>query len=157
MYLSMPQGYLASGDAYTRSNKTHPLQSKNSRKHPILRLQHRRSLLSQFRFRPPLRKRRGHTQSRKVSILPRHSAGWGSPDNTLWCNSSKSILEAILSCPIPKILTDARSWFGWANQVAWVYSPGPIIFPLRGIVKRDSQFIWNKSLEDTFEHSEKKS
>ena len=68
---------------------------------------------------------------------------------------SKSILEVILSFPIPKTLTDARSWFGLVNQVAWAYSLDPVMLSFCELVKRDSHFIWNKSLEDAFEHSKK--
>ena len=65
------------------------------------------------------------------------------------------MLEAILSFPIPRTLTDARSWFGLINQVAWVYSLGPVMLPFCDLVKRDSHFVWDKSLEDAFEHSKK--
>ena len=69
--------------------------------------------------------------------------------------SSKSMPKAILSFPIPRTLTDARSWFGLVNQVAWVYSLGPVMLPFCDLIKRDSHFVWDKSLEDAFEHSKK--
>ena len=68
---------------------------------------------------------------------------------------SKSILEVILSFPIPKTLINARSWFGLVNQVTRAYSLGPVMLPFCDLVKRDSHFIWNKSLEDAFEHPQK--
>ena len=61
---------------------------------------------------------------------------------------SESMLEVILSFPVPRTLTDTRSWFGLVNQVAWVYSLGPVMLPFRDLVKRDSHFVWDKSLED---------
>ena len=63
---------------------------------------------------------------------------------------SKSMLEAILSFLIPRTLTDARSWFRLVNQVA---RPSHAVF--RDLVKRDSYFVWDKSLEDAFKHSKK--
>ena len=51
--------------------------------------------------------------------------------------------------------TDARSWFGLVNLVTFAYSQYPVMLPFHDLVKRDSHFIWNKSLEDAFEHSEK--
>ena len=68
---------------------------------------------------------------------------------------SESMLEAILSFPIPRTLTDARSWFGLVNQVTWAYSLGPVMLPFHNLVKLDLYFVWDKSLEDAFEHSKK--
>ena len=65
------------------------------------------------------------------------------------------MLEAILSFPIPRTLTDARSWFGLVNQVTWAYSLGPVMLPFRNLIKRVLHFVWDKSLEDAFEHSKK--
>ena len=66
---------------------------------------------------------------------------------------SESMLEAILNFPIPKTLTDARSWFGLVSQVAWVYSLGPVMLPFCDLVKRDSRFVWDQGLEVAFRHS----
>ena len=66
---------------------------------------------------------------------------------------SKPMLEAILNFPIPKTLTDARSWFGLVNQVAWAYSLGPVMLPFRDLVKRDSHFAWDQGLKAAFQHS----
>ena len=66
---------------------------------------------------------------------------------------SESMLKVILNFPIPRTLTDAWSWFGLVNQVTWVYSLGPVILPFCDLVKRDSHFAWNKSLEDAFQRS----
>ena len=68
---------------------------------------------------------------------------------------SESMLEAILIFPISRTLTNARSWFRLVNQVAWVYSLGLVMLLFRNLVKRDSHFEWDKSLEDAFEHSKK--
>ena len=65
------------------------------------------------------------------------------------------MLKVILSFPIPRTLTGARLWFGLVNQVAWAYSLGPVMLPFRDLVKRDSHFVLDKSLEDAFEHSKK--
>ena len=66
---------------------------------------------------------------------------------------SESMPKVILSFPIPRTLTDARSWFRLVNQVAWAYSLGPVMLPFRDLVKRDSHFVWDKSLGDAFKYS----
>ena len=52
---------------------------------------------------------------------------------------SESILNAIKNFPTPKNITDARSWFGLVNQVAWAYSIGPVMLPFRELVKRNTK------------------
>ena len=66
---------------------------------------------------------------------------------------SESMLESILNFSIPRTLADARSWFGLVNQVAWIYSLGPVMLPFCIFVKQDSHFAWDKNLEDAFQHS----
>ena len=61
--------------------------------------------------------------------------------------------EAILNFPIPRTLTDVRTWFGLVNQVTLANSLGPVMLLFRDLVKWDSQFAWNKSLEDASQHS----
>ena len=66
---------------------------------------------------------------------------------------SESILQAILNFPVPRTITDARSWFGLINEVAWAYSLGPVMLPFQDLVKQNSKFAWNQSLEDVFKDS----
>ena len=66
---------------------------------------------------------------------------------------SDSMLSAIQNFPAPKNITDARSWFGLVNQVAWAYSLGPIMQPFRDLVKKNAIFTWNDALEQAFQDS----
>ena len=70
---------------------------------------------------------------------------------------SESMLEEILNLPIPKILTDAKSWYGQVNQVAWVSSLGSVMLSFHNLIKQDSHFAWNQSFEAAFQHSKAKS
>ena len=63
---------------------------------------------------------------------------------------SNHILGAIENFPSPKSLTDARSWFGLVNQVAWAYSTSNTMQPFRELVKSNSTFYWDEQLEDIF-------
>lgn len=60
--------------------------------------------------------------------------------------------EVILNFPVPKTITDERSWFELVNQVVWAYSLGPVILPFHDLFKRDSHFVWNQSLGNAFQH-----
>ena len=66
---------------------------------------------------------------------------------------SESMLNAILNFPVPKTITDARSWFGQVNQLSWAYSLSPIMLLFRDLVKKSSRFSWNQTLEKAFQES----
>ena len=64
---------------------------------------------------------------------------------------SDKILSAIRDFPTPTSITDARSWFGLVNQVAWAYSLSPIMEPFRELVKSNNTFHWDNILDKLFE------
>ena len=66
---------------------------------------------------------------------------------------TESMLQVILNFLILRTHTDTRSWFGLLNQVAWVYSLGPIMLLFCDLIKQDAHFAWNQSLEAAFQHS----
>ena len=66
---------------------------------------------------------------------------------------SDKILAAIRDFPSPINLTDARSWFGLVNQVAWAYSISLIMEPFREMVKAERTFHWDETLEKLFHES----
>ena len=68
---------------------------------------------------------------------------------------SEPLLSSICDFPIPKDITDARSWFGLVNQVAWAYSISPIMQPFRTLVKHNSRFYWDDILDKLFSESKK--
>jgi len=56
-------------------------------------------------------------------------------------------------CVKPENITDVRSWFGLVNQVAWAYSIGPIMEPFRELIKTNSSFHWDSTLDQLFSES----
>ena len=63
---------------------------------------------------------------------------------------SKKILQAIEEFPTPTSLTDARSWFGLVNQVAWAHSDSSTMTPFRELIKPNTPFYWDDNLEHIF-------
>ena len=63
------------------------------------------------------------------------------------------MLSAIRNFPSPTDLNGARSWFGLVNQVAWAYSLSPVMAPFCEIIKPNSEFYWDDSLENIFKAS----
>jgi len=66
---------------------------------------------------------------------------------------SAKLLSSIRDFPTPKDITSARSWFGFVNQVAWAYSISSITEPFRALVKRNSKFYWDATLDQLFQDS----
>ena len=159
MYLRMPQGYLASGDAYTR--RYDDIIKDVPRKVKIVddALLYDDSIEQAF----------FHTfdylcigaQNGIVFNKPKFQFCQdvvqfaGLQITTSGIAPSDSMLKSISEFPTPRNLQDARSWFGLVNQVAWAYSLGPLMQPFRDMVKGNakSPFVWNESLEKAFHNS----
>ena len=65
----------------------------------------------------------------------------------------KRFLRAITAFPIPKNITDVRSWFGLANQVAYAFSMAERMLPFQDLLKPATPFHWDDSLDQLFEES----
>ena len=115
MYLWMPQDYLASGDAYTHrqiklvdDTILYDTNIKGAFYHTfdfLTRCAQNGIVLSKDKF--------------QFCGLQITSSG---------VSPSESMLNAI-NFPVPKTITDASSWFGLVNQLAWAYSLSPIMLP----------------------------
>ena len=53
----------------------------------------------------------------------------------------KRLLRAIEDFPMPKNITDIRSWFGLLNQVSYAFSMAKLLQPLRQPLKPDQKFV----------------
>ena len=72
------------------------------------------------------------------------------PTNVRPC---KRFIHAILDFPIPTNITDIRSWFGLVNQVSYTFSMTDKMLPFRQLMKLNTPFKWDKSLQHAFEES----
>ena len=153
----MPQGYLASGDAYTRRYdeiiKNIPRKVKIVDDTLLYDASIEESFYHSFDFLLHCAKNGIVLNKDKFQFCQDTVQFGGLQITPSGVTPSKPMLEAILNFPIPKTLTDARSWFGLVNQVAWAYSLGPVMLPFRDLVKRDSHFTWDQGLEAAFRHS----
>ena len=66
------------------------------------------------------------------------------------------IIAAIRGFPAPKDITGTRSWFGLVNQISWAYSNGPCMQPFRDLVKPNTTFKWDSTLDSLFKESKAK-
>ena len=73
-----------------------------------------------------------------------------SPTSVSPCPKS---IEAIQNFPTPQNITDVRSWFGLVNQVSFAFASAPRMAPFRSLLKPGARFIWTDELNDAFEQS----
>ena len=66
---------------------------------------------------------------------------------------SQKYLRAIRSFPTRQNITDIRSWFGLINQVAYTFSMTERMSPFRFLLKPDTPFQWDDTLQKLFEES----
>ncbi len=57
--------------------------------------------------------------------------------------------RAIADFPTPKNLTDVRSWFGLINQVAYAFSMTATMSPFRDLLKPSQPFCWSDDLQQS--------
>lgn len=67
-----------------------------------------------------------------------------------------SLMRAIADFPVPQNITDIRSWFGLVNQVAYTFSMTDKMLPLRELLKPQSSFQWSDELDEIFAASKSK-
>ena len=66
----------------------------------------------------------------------------------------KSMIESIRNFPTPKSITDIRSWFGAINQVSYAFSQSKTMAPFRELLStKNKKFYWDDSLNRLFEES----
>ena len=64
--------------------------------------------------------------------------------------------NAISDFPKPQNLTDIRSWFGLVNQTSYAFSAADTMLPFRELLKPDNKFEWTTELDRAFQTSKEK-
>ena len=62
-------------------------------------------------------------------------------------------VEAIKEFPTPKNITDVRSWFGLVNQVSYAFASADRMLPFRNLLKPGKPFEWTEQLDQLFNES----
>ena len=153
-YITAPQGYLASGDGYTRrydeiisnvERKTKAvddtaLWDEDLEQHwwriiDYLELVGRCGIIlnpDKFQF-----------SQRDI-----HFAGFKITESTV--EPLPKFLDAIRNFPRPNSITDIRSWFGLVNQCSHYGQLSELMLPFKHLLSPKTQFRWTDDLENTF-------
>ena len=125
MYFRMPQGYLASGDAYT--HRYDEVIKDIARKIKLVDdtllydTDIKEAFYHTFDFLTRC-EQNGIVLSKDKFQFCKDTVQFGGLQITSsGVSPSELMLNAILNFPVPKTITDARSWFGLVNQLAWAY------------------------------------
>ena len=65
----------------------------------------------------------------------------------------RKFLQAILDFPTPKSITDIRSWYGLVNQASYVFSMTEKMLPFRKLLSPGSTFCWTEEMEELFQET----
>jgi hypothetical protein len=159
-YKVCPQGYIASGDAYTRRFDEIATQFTNKVKCVDDTLLWSDSIETSF-----------HQTTRWLETCGNNGITLNPDKFTFAADTvefagfeiskdkvrpSQKYLQAIQDFPIPKSITDIRSWFGLVNQVSYAFSMATTMAPFRELLKPRKTFYWDDTLQQLFKQSKEK-
>ena len=67
----------------------------------------------------------------------------------------KKYLDAIRKFPTPANTTDIRSWFGLVNQISYAFATADRMLPFRELLKPGTPFYWDDTLDKILKESNK--
>ena len=156
-YRNTPQGYIASGDGYTRRYDEIVSDIPNKTKCIDDTLLWADTLEESF-FQTvnwlDICGRHGITLNPDKFTFGKDTVEFAGFEISL--NSvrpSQQHSNAIRNFPTPKNLTDIRSWFGLINQVSYAFSMTEKMSPFRALLKPNTPFYWDEQLTTLFEES----
>ena len=156
-YCTAPQGYIASGDGYTRRYDEITSSIPNKTKCVDDTLLWSDTIEESFfqavnwldtcgRHGITLNPDKFRFAQDEVEF-----AGFEITNDTV--RPCKRYIRAIADFPTPRSLTDIRSWFGLVNQVSYAFSMADVMLPFRELLKPNKTFNWDDTLQQAFEQS----
>ena len=158
-YLRCPQGYIASGDAYTRRYDAIIADVRNKVKCVDDTLLWADTIEESYKQTIDYLQLCGRNgimlNPKKFKFAADEVEFAGFKINKKTISPIPTFLKAIENFPQPKNITDIRSWFGLVNQAAYSFSKCSVMNPFRELLKKGSQFTWNDNLEKAFNAAKK--
>ena len=156
-YRTAPQGYISSGDGYTRRYDEIASSIPNHTKCVDDALLWSDTIEESF-FQAcnwlDLCGRNGITLNPEKFRFAQDEvefAGFEITTDTV--RPCKKYIRAISDFPTPQNLTDVRSWFGLINQVSYAFSTTDTMLPFRELLKPSNKFHWDEDLQQAFDKS----
>lgn len=156
-YRTAPQGYIASGDGYSRRFDEIVSHIPNKSKvidDTILWADNLTNSFHQAVNWLDICGRHGITLNPEKFVFGQDTVEFAgfeiTPTSVRPC---RKYLDAIRSFPTPANITDIRSWFGLINQVSYAFAASARMQPFRQALKPGSPFTWNEELNNLFNES----
>ena len=153
-YCTAPQGYIASGDGYSRRFDELRAEVSNKTKCIDDTLLWSNSLEESF-FQAcnwlDICGRNGITLNPENFIFGQETVEFAGCEITAdSARPCRKFLNAIIDYPQPRNITDIRSWFGFINQVSYAFhiSMTERMLPFRDFLKPGTPFHWNENLDE---------
>ena len=156
-YRVCPQGYIASGDAYTRRFDE-----------IISNIDNKTKVIDDTILWAPSNEECFHRTTQFLDICGKNGiilnpqkfsfakdtvqfAGFEIGPNSV--RPCPQVMEAIKQFPTPKTITDVRSWFGLVNQVSYAFASAEKMQPFRKLLQPKMPFQWTGELDKLFEET----
>ncbi|KAK3752546.1 hypothetical protein QZH41_003484, partial [Actinostola sp. cb2023] len=156
-YKTAPQGYIASGDGYSRRFDEIVSHVPNKTKcvdDTLLWADNLSESFTQAIDWLDLCGHHGITLNPDKFVFGADTVEFAgfeiTPDSVRPC---KKYLDTIRNFPTPANITDMRSWFGLINQVSYAFAATNRMLPFRQSLKPGESFNWNNTLNQLFEES----
>jgi hypothetical protein len=165
-YLRVPQGYLSSGDSYTKHTDAilddcPEKPSENDYKKIVDNIIQWSETMGQAFFR--ICSMLSHCNKNGMVFSPDkftfaketvEFAGFEITNEGI--KPTDKYIEAIRNFPTPTNISEVRSWFGLINQVAYSFVKTEHIAPFRHLLSQSQPFLWDKTMETTFKLSKER-
>ena len=155
--MTAPQGYITSGDGYTRRFDEIASDVRNKTKCIDDTIMWSDSITAAFHQAVEwlqLCGNNGITLNPSKFVFAQDNVEFAGFEITpTSVRPSRKFLESILDFPTPANITDIRSWFGLVNQVAYAFAAAERMLPFRALLKPGTTFIWNDDMQSLFEES----
>ena len=157
-YKTAPQGYLASGDAYTHRYDKITMGFKDMKRVIDDTLLHSKDIGSSF-----------HHVAKYLTLVGKNGIILNpdkfnfAEDEVDWagirvtndkCKPLDAHVDAIRNFPVPINITDMRSFMALVNQVSPYYAVQPHLQPFRELLKKGSIWYWDTNLSKLFEETQ---
>ena len=156
-YNTAPQGYIASGDGYSRRFDeivSHILNKTKCVDDSLLWADnHTESFFNAIEWLD-ICGRHGITLNPEKFTFSQDIvtfAGFEITNDSV--RPCQKYLDAIQNFPTPSNLTDMRSWFGLVNQVSYAFASTEKMLPFRQLLKPGTPFQWTDELDQLFKES----
>ena len=154
-YKTAPQGYIASGDGYTRRYDEIVATIPNKTKCIDDVLLWSNTIEESFNQTADWLDtcgRHGITLNPDKFVFAEDEVEFAGFQITLdMVRPCQRYLQSILEFPTPRNITDVRSWFGVVNQVSYAFSMAQRMEPFRQLLKPGTPFHWDERLNALFE------